>query len=580
MIGQTEFRRTHSTCMGPTRALMTAVCCSALVLISAFTFYPERLGHAANHKRQQLTFEDRVAAQRTIEAVYWRHRIWPEENPQPKPPLDEVLPDEAIRAKVEDYLRKSSALEVYWQRPITPDQLQAEMERMARQSKQPEALGELWAALGNDPLLIAECLARPLLADRLLRESYAADEHFHGELRRRAEAELNWSDAAHRLREMSGEYREVEWRLVEDAAQREVTARNGVVALSPAEWRAQMEQLRRMFDSAPDGVQSPAFRRKGLVNEPLPPEGGTLNAVSPRPLPLGQVSALQEDEERRYAVAVLEQSARRMKVAMVEWRKAPFDEWWGRVKVEMAMDAAAASDEYRLLEIEAAPDQCFSDAWRATSLTGAPDMRYDHSAVWTGSEMIIWGGNASTTSSIYLGTGGRYNPATDSWTATSTTGAPIRRSNSTAVWTGSEMIVWGGYTFPENENTATGGRYNPMTDTWIVTSVSGAPSRRGNHVTVWTGREMIVWSGSEDTTGGRYNPTTDTWRATSTTGAPSARSRRTAVWTGSSMIVWGGDGSGNSVFNTGGVYVTLTSVLTLSQSTNHSQPVAATATST
>jgi len=32
-----------------------------------------------------LTFEERVAYQRAIEDVYWRHRIWPEERLDPKP---------------------------------------------------------------------------------------------------------------------------------------------------------------------------------------------------------------------------------------------------------------------------------------------------------------------------------------------------------------------------------------------------------------------------------------------------------------------------------------------------------------
>ena len=57
--------------------------------------------------------------------------------------------------------------------------------------------------------------------------------------------------------------------------------------------------------------------------------------------------------------------------------------------------------------------------------------------MWTGSEMIIWGGSQ-------LNTGGRYNPSTDSWAATSTTNAPSARQDHTAVWTGSEMIIWGG----------------------------------------------------------------------------------------------------------------------------------------
>ena len=63
-----------------------------------------------------------------------------------------------------------------------------------------------------------------------------------------------------------------------------------------------------------------------------------------------------------------------------------------------------------------------------------------HTAVWTGSEMIVWGGEFSG----YSNTGGRYNPSTDSWTATSLTNAPSARDGHTAVWTGSEMIVWGG----------------------------------------------------------------------------------------------------------------------------------------
>ena len=73
-----------------------------------------------------------------------------------------------IEKKVEGYLRNSQALEDYWQRPITADQLQAEMERMASHTKQPEVLRELFEALGNDPFVIAECLARPVLTERLI----------------------------------------------------------------------------------------------------------------------------------------------------------------------------------------------------------------------------------------------------------------------------------------------------------------------------------------------------------------------------------------------------------------------------
>ena len=77
-----------------------------------------------------------------------------------------------LEKKVEDYLRNSQALEDYWQRPLTAEQLQAEMDRMAKHTKQPEVLRELFEALGNDPFVIAECLARPVLAERLVTNFY------------------------------------------------------------------------------------------------------------------------------------------------------------------------------------------------------------------------------------------------------------------------------------------------------------------------------------------------------------------------------------------------------------------------
>jgi hypothetical protein len=318
-----------------------AVVCFALLLVVALAMVKivAHRSHAANHNRQQLTFENRVAAQRGIEEVYWRRRIWPKDNPQPKPPLDHVMSDTAIRAKVEDYLRKSSALDIYWQRPITPDELQAEMERMARQSKQPDALGELWAALGNDPLLVAECLARPLLAERMLR--------------------MRIAECGSRTREC----------------------------------------------------------------EPLD--------------------------------SSIPQSAS---------RTPQFDEWWSGVREAMGVEVAAPEFAYRLPEIATVAAPCGSDGWTATSTTGVPSARLLHAAVWTGSEMIIWGGAVRNfpLDDVPLDTGGRYNPATNTWVPTGATGAPSARFNHTAVWTGSEMIVWGG-DGRINIYFDTGGRYNRIT---------------------------------------------------------------------------------------------------------------------
>ena len=93
-----------------------------------------------NVSERTLTFAERVAYQHAIEDVYWRHRIWPKERPYPKPLLDAVMSEAQLEEKVADFLRKSQALEDYWQRPIRAEQLQAEMDRMARNKKQPEVL--------------------------------------------------------------------------------------------------------------------------------------------------------------------------------------------------------------------------------------------------------------------------------------------------------------------------------------------------------------------------------------------------------------------------------------------------------
>src|SRR5439155_15788 len=232
------------------------------------------------------------------------HRIWPKERPDPKPSLDAVMSQGQLEKKVADYLRNSQALEGYWQRPISAEQLQAEMERMAQHTRQPEVLRELFEALGNDAFVIAECLARPVLAERWLAHS--------------------------------------------------------------------------------NGEQP---KRTNLTDEQV----------------------------------------------------------------------IVATGNYSLPEISDGATECTDDTWAATTTANAPSARFDHTAVWTGSEMIVWG------SYDYAITGGRYNPSTNSWVATSTVNAPSGQHFFTAVWTGSEMIIWGG----SNSTTTflnTGRKYNPNTD--------------------------------------------------------------------------------------------------------------------
>jgi N-acetylneuraminic acid mutarotase len=197
-----------------------------------------------------------------------------------------------------------------------------------------------------------------------------------------------------------------------------------------------------------------------------------------------------------------------------------------------------------------------TDSWTSTSLTNAPSARNQHTALWTGNEMIVWGGFFYDGRNHYLNTGGRYNPGTDSWTGTTTTNAPEGRTVPTAVWTGSEMIVGGGRTYPEG-NLNSGGRYNPSTDSWTPTL--STPTQRWFHTALWTGSEMIVWGGQDQfqdikKSGGKYNPDTDSWDITNAIDAPRERELHTAVWTGTEMIIWGGLDESLNLLNTGGRY--------------------------
>ncbi|HXX93501.1 MAG TPA: hypothetical protein VEN81_07700, partial [Planctomycetota bacterium] len=198
-----------------------------------------------------------------------------------------------------------------------------------------------------------------------------------------------------------------------------------------------------------------------------------------------------------------------------------------------------------------------TDTWSGTTSTqGSPSSRIGFTALWTGTEMIVWGGLTQWNGTA-LNTGARYNPATDTWTPMSTVGAPSGRFEHMVVWTGSRMIVWGGEQ-PSYDYFNTGAIYDPATDTWTgATTQISAPSVRGDSAAVWNGTRMILWGGEDPSpfaTGYYYDPAADAWTGTTTlVGAPAARSHMPGVWTGREMIVWGG-GSGGPHLNTGARY--------------------------
>ncbi len=470
--------------------------------------------------REPLSFEERVKAQEAIERVYYNHRIWPKENPQPKPAFEKMVTKEQIEAKVTDYLKKCSALDQFWQRPVIASQLQAEMDRMAKGSKDPATLNELFAALNNDPYIIAECLARPVLADRLIHNWYEYDERFHKETKDKAEEALKHLTPGNFCGYSEGQYSKMKYRL-------EVDGRNEMEKPYPEEKAIRLDD-----------------KEFAIIAAELPGEG--------------KISGVIEKNDCFVIIHTLEKNEGEIEVENLSFRKTSFDEWMKHLYCDLSGV---------VYQTENSADNCYSPAvleysctegWLGMTLTGVPDGRIDHTAIWTGSEMIVWGGEYYSGGWVYLNSGGRYSPATDSWqTVSSGTDCPTARDHHTAVWTGAEMIIWGGYDGSACLNT--GGKYNPVSNSWTATSTgTDCPTARDYHTAVWTGAEMIIWGGGDYggylNTGGQYNPTTENWTPTSTgTNCPIARSWHFAFWTGTVMIVWGGYCS-SGLTNSGGLY--------------------------
>src|SRR5439155_254979 len=138
---------------------------------------------------------------------------------------------------------------------------------------------------------------------------------------------------------------------------------------------------------------------------------GTTRPDATAQVKTGVLSPLREDEGHYYAVAVMNKGKDRLKLATVAWLKEPLRSWLAKAETQVPAAMAAGSANFALGVISGqsynsvGPDGRATDSWTATSTTSAPDGRYLHTAVWTGTEMIVWGGTDNTS---FFNTGGRY----------------------------------------------------------------------------------------------------------------------------------------------------------------------------
>ena len=462
---------------------------------------------------RDLTFEDRVKAQEAIERVYYAHQIGATK------PFAEAVPRAALEKKVMTYLKQSVALDRFWHTPVTAEMLRRELERIARDTRFPDRLREVYPALGNDAFLVEECFARPAVVDRLAR-------NFQGEPSR---WESWWTSVAEQLSPQSA-------RTVVDTSS--ILPRPSAATdqpCPPSLW------TNGNLDDAPDSDTSPAV----WTGTEMILFGDARTGLKP-----GERYDPVLDTWRKMTTVGAPAGGSGRRGMSVVWAGSRLLAWGG---TESTTDGFPGTDHN-----DGAMYDPVADTWTPMTASGAPAARYNAGSVWTGTEMVVWGGNQSPAaggSVLALDSGARYDPSSDTWHAMAAVSLGARASVS-MVWSGAEVIIWGGVS-PADFLRGDGARYDPVTNSWTAMSSLGAPYPRVAPA-VWAGTRMIVWGGRANfgatSTGGIYDPGTDTWGGTTTAGAPGNRLGHTLVWTGSHLLVWGGTNQQGTYWNDGGLY--------------------------
>ena len=148
-------------------------------------------------------------------------------------------------------------------------------------------------------------------------------------------------------------------------------------------------------------------------------------------------------------------------------------------------------------------------------LRGPLSRRFGATGIWTGTEAIIWGGGAALTSNSAqtYSDGAGWNPESNTWRSIAESPLQSRRMH-VAGWTGTEMLVWGGDDAGESLND--GAAYDPTSDSWRP--IAQSPIEwRPNAAAAWWGSEWVVAATAvvgdrEELQFAAYDPELDVWR--------------------------------------------------------------------
>lgn len=170
-------------------------------------------------------------------------------------------------------------------------------------------------------------------------------------------------------------------------------------------------------------------------------------------------------------------------------------------------------------------------------------MGWGQVSVWTGSELMIWGGQANTGQEVrssFSADGAMLDPGVARWLPIAE--SPVEgRAEASSAWTGSEVFIWGGrdaVSFRED-----GAAYDPNADSWR--GLADSPlSPRSAAAAIWTGEEVLVLGGYDNAgplgDAAAYDPVRDQWRVLENLPAELAQwSYVRHALAGDSAIVWG-----------------------------------------
>jgi hypothetical protein len=177
-----------------------------------------------------------------------------------------------------------------------------------------------------------------------------------------------------------------------------------------------------------------------------------------------------------------------------------------------------------------------------TATTNAPSPRWGATAVWTGTQILVFGGRA-TTSGPALMDGASYDPATQQWSPI----APGLAGHVHAVGgaSSSQAVFWGGWGATTTTLVAGAERYNIGTNSWQPASIIGTvPGPLQDPAWAFTGTNLYVFGGSMGGTtrtnqAWSYSLTTNSWTTLASAGT-TVRSGSFGAWDTHSFFVWGG----------------------------------------